>query len=43
MPLEFQIYDWLEDHEVESDESSDEESSEDNKDKNYSYIIHTFW
>ena len=42
MPLEFQIYDWLEDHEVESDESSDEESSEDNKDKNYSYIIHTF-
>jgi DNA polymerase elongation subunit (family B) len=40
--LEFQIYDWMEDHEIienDSDESSEETLD---KDKNYTYIIHTF-
>ena len=41
MKLEFQIYDWLEDHEIEKDEDSSEEDSPTNK-GNYYYIIHTF-
>jgi len=40
MTIEFQIYDWLEDHEVENDNDSSEESSD--AEGNYYYIIHTF-
>ena len=40
MALEFQIYDWLEDHELDNIETSDEESSEENRSR--SFIIHTF-
>ena len=40
MTIEFQIYDWLEDHEVENDDDSSEESSD--VEGNYYYIIHTF-
>ena len=39
MSLEFQIYDWIEDHEIEENES---ESEEGEKDMIGSYIIHTF-
>lgn len=41
MPYEFQLYDWMEDHETEEVDSDDEESEEE-KDKNLHYIIHTF-
>jgi len=41
MSIEFQIYDWLEDHEVENDDESSDENSPDS-DSNYYYIIHTF-
>ena len=41
MPYEFQLYDWMEDHEPE-DIESDEEDSEDEPTKNLHYIIHTF-
>ena len=41
MSIEFQIYDWLEDHELEKeDDSSEENDSESNG--NHYYIIHTF-
>ena len=38
--IEFQIYDWQEDHEY--DEEEDEDSSEQLSDDVGSYIIHTF-
>ena len=41
MPYEFQLYDWMEDHEPEEVDSEDE-SSEEETSKNLHYIIHTF-
>jgi DNA polymerase elongation subunit (family B) len=41
-PIEFQIYDWLEDHEIEELDSEDDSGSEDESNKSYNYIIHTF-
>ena len=41
MPYEFQLYDWMEDHEQEEIDS-DEEESEEEPTKNLHYIIHTF-
>ena len=41
MPYEFQLYDWMEDHESEELDSDDESSEEDSA-KNLHYIIHTF-
>ena len=41
MPYEFQLYDWMEDHEHEEVDSEDE-SSEEESAKNLHYIIHTF-
>jgi DNA polymerase elongation subunit (family B) len=41
-PLEFQIIDWMEDHEMDEDVDSDDEDSEDVKSKEIgTYIIHT--
>jgi len=40
MSLEFQIYDWMEDHE--KDEDSDSEDTSDKKNEIGTYIIHTF-
>ena len=46
MVFEFQIYDWIEDHEVDSDDESDDETDSDSdyfrKQKVQKYIIHTF-
>ena len=39
-PIEFQIYDWCEDHEIDNEEDSDEEPAKSNDIG--SYIIHTF-
>ena len=40
MSLEFQIYDWIEDHE--KDDDTDSEEMSDNKNEIGTYIIHTF-
>ena len=39
-PIEFQIYDWQEDHEF--DEEDDDDDSDKNSNDIGSYIIHTF-
>ena len=41
-PLEFQIYDWMEDHEMDEIEDSDTEEQEPDNNDIGSYIIHTF-
>ena len=41
MSIEFQIYDWLEDHELEKEEDSSEENDSESNSNHY-YIIHTF-
>ena len=41
MTIQFQIYDWLEDHEVDKEDDSSDEASSDSP-GNYYYIIHAF-
>ena len=42
MALEFQIYDWLEDHEIDEESSSSESEESSEEARSRSFIIHTF-